>query len=185
MGVVDRNKIIDGTKVMAGDLAVGLASSGLHTNGYSLARKVLLDVAGLQMDQYVPEIGKSLGDELLEPHRCYYPAISTAMQEFDIHAIAHITGGAFYDNLPRVLPEDCQITLERRSWVSPPIFQFIQETGGITDFEMHRTFNMGIGLVVIVARHRAVELAARLEELGERAWIIGEVRKGGREVAVL
>lgn len=185
VGVVDREKIIDGSNVRAGDLVVGLASSGLHTNGYSLARKVLLDVAGLQLDQYIPEIGKVLADALLEPHRCYYPAMSEVMKDFDIHAIAHITGGGFYDNLPRVLPDDCQITLERRSWAVPPIFKFIQETGGISDFEMHRTFNMGVGLVLVVARHRAVEIVSKLEELGERAWLIGEVRKGGREVAIL
>jgi phosphoribosylformylglycinamidine cyclo-ligase len=185
VGVVDRDKIIDGSKVMAGDVAVGLASSGLHTNGYSLARKVLLDHAGLQLDQYVPEIGKVLGDELLEPHRCYYKSVWPVLQEFEVHAMAHITGGGFYDNLPRVMPEDCQITLERRSWPAPPIFKFIQETGGIADFEMHRTFNMGIGLVMIVAKHRAIDLVNRLEELGERAWIIGDVRKGAREVAVL
>lgn len=186
VGAVDRSKIIDGPRnVKAGDLAVGLASSGLHTNGYSLARKVLLDVAGLQLDQYIPEIGKVLGDELMAPHRCYAPAVLPILEEFEVHAMAHITGGGFYDNLPRVLPADCQITIERRSWVAPPVFQFIQDTGGIADFEMHRTFNMGIGLIIIVARHRAIEVVARLEELGECAWIIGEVHKGGREVAVL
>jgi phosphoribosylformylglycinamidine cyclo-ligase len=185
VGIVDRENIVDGSKVMAGDVAVGLASSGLHTNGFSLARKVLLDKGGLQVDQHVPEIGKVLGDELLEQHRCYYRSIAAVMEDFDIHAMAHITGGGFYDNIPRVLPEDCQITLERRSWGIPPIFKFIQETGGISDFEMHRTFNMGIGLVLIVAKHKAVEIVTRLEELGERAWIIGEVHKGSREVAVL
>lgn len=185
VGAVDRDKIIDGSKVMAGDLAVGLASSGLHTNGYSLARKVLLDHAGLRLDQYVPEIGQVLADVLLEPHRCYYPPIAKIMEEYEIHAMAHITGGGFYDNLPRVLPADCQINIERRSWAVPPIFQFIQEKGGISDFEMHRAFNMGVGLVVIVAKHRAMEIVSKLEELGECAWIIGEIRKGGREVAVL
>lgn len=185
VGAVDREKIIDGTKVVAGDMVVGIASSGLHTNGYSLARKVLLDHAGLKLDQHIPEIGKVLGDELLETHRCYWRPVSTILEEQEIHAMAHITGGGFYENLPRALPLDCQITLERRSWVAPPIFGFIQEAGGIADLEMYRTFNMGIGLVMIVARHRAVEVVARLEELGERAWIIGEVRKGGTEVAVL
>jgi len=185
VGIVSRADIVDGSEVRPGDAAIGLASSGLHTNGYSLARKVLLEVAGLQLDQYIPEIGKVLGDELLEPHRCYARPVLAVLNEFDIHAMAHITGGGFYDNLPRVLQEDCQITLERRSWVAPPIFRFIQETGGISDYEMQRTFNMGIGLVMIVARHHAVELVERLEELGERAWVIGEVRKGGREVAVL
>ncbi|HOK54521.1 MAG TPA: phosphoribosylformylglycinamidine cyclo-ligase [Armatimonadota bacterium] len=185
VGVVERDKIIDGSNVVAGDMAVGIASSGLHTNGYSLARHVLLDVAGYKLDQYIPEIGKVLGDELLEPHRCYFNSVWQILNEYEVHAMAHITGGGFYDNLPRVLPADCQITLERRSWVAPPIFQFIQDTGNIPDPEMYRTFNMGVGMVLIVARHRAVEIAQMLEELGERAWIIGEVRKGGREVAVL
>jgi len=185
VGAVERSKIIDGSKVMAGDMVVGLASSGLHTNGYSLARKVLLDHGGLRLDQYIPEIGKVLGDDLLEPHRCYYRAVWEIMKEYEIHAMAHITGGGFYDNLPRVIPEDCQIALDRRSWPVPPIFQLIRDTGGIADFEMYRTFNMGIGMVLIVARHRAIEIVEQLESLGERAFIIGEVRKGGREVTVL
>lgn len=186
VGVVDRKNVIDGARnVRAGDVAVGLASSGLHTNGYSLVRKVLLDGDGLQLDQYVPEIGKILGDELLEPHRCYANPVQAILNEFDVHAMAHITGGGFYDNLPRVIPPDCQIMLERRSWVTPPIFNYVQEKGGISDFEMHRTFNMGIGFVLIVTKHRAVEIVARLEELGERAWVIGDVRSGAREVSVL
>ncbi len=185
VGAADRSKIVDGSKVMPGDAAIGLASSGLHTNGYSLARKVLLDVAELKLDQHVPEIGKVLGDELLEPHRCYFSSVWPVLSEYEIHAMAHITGGGFYDNVPRVLPEDCQIIFERRSWGVPPIFQFIQQVGGIADSEMYRTFNMGVGLVVIASRHRAVDLVNRFEELGERAWIIGEVRKGGREVSIL
>lgn len=185
VGVVDRAKIVDGSKVKSGDLAIGLASSGLHTNGYSLARKVLFDHAKLQVDQYIPEIGAVLGDVLLEPHRCYYPSVSKIMEEYEIHAMAHITGGGFYDNIPRVLPEDCQINIERRSWVAPPIFGFIQECGGISDFEMHRAFNMGIGLVLIVKREQALEMVTKFETLGERAWVIGEIRKGGREVSVL
>lgn len=185
VGVVERDEIVDGSKVAVGDVAVGIASSGLHTNGYSLARKVLLEVGGLKLDKYIPEIGKVLGEELLNIHRCYYSSVSKVMKEFEIHAMAHITGGGFYENVPRVLPEDCQIIFERRSWPVPPIFHLIQQIGGISDFEMHRTFNMGIGMVLIVAKHRAVEVAQRLDELGERAWIIGEVHKGGREVTVI
>jgi phosphoribosylformylglycinamidine cyclo-ligase len=185
VGVVDRDKIIDGSKVRPGDMAVGVASSGLHTNGYSLARKVLLDVAGLKLDQYVPEIGQILGDVLLEPHRCYYKAVWPLLSKYDIRAMAHITGGGFYENIPRVLPADCQINIERRSWATPPIFQFIQEIAGLPDHEMCRTFNMGIGLMLIVPRDQAIHAVNSLEESGERAWIIGEIRKGGREVAVL
>ncbi len=185
VGVVDRKDIVDGSKVRPGDLAIGLASSGLHTNGYSLARKVLLDHAGLKLDQYMPEIGKVLGDDLLEQHRCYANPVLALMKDYEIHAMAHITGGGFYDNIPRVLPAGCQIQIERRSWPASPIFSLIQENGGISDYEMHRTFNMGIGFILIVANHDAVEVVAKLEEMGERAYVIGEVRAGDREVSVL
>jgi phosphoribosylformylglycinamidine cyclo-ligase len=185
VGVVERSRIIDGSLVAAGDVVIGLASSGLHTNGYSLVRKLLLEQCEMKVDQYVPELGKVLGDELLEPHRCYYKAVSAIMAEYDVHAMAHLTGGGFYDNIPRVLPEDCQVTLERRNWGTQPIFKLIQDRGGISDKEMYRTFNMGVGLVMITPKEQAVDIAAKLNELGETAWIIGEVHKGGREVAVL
>jgi phosphoribosylformylglycinamidine cyclo-ligase len=146
VGVVERSKIITGSKVAAGDVLIGLASSGLHTNGYSLVRKLLLDKCGMKVDQYVPELGKTLGDELLETHRCYYKPVSKILASHDVHAIAHLTGGGFYDNIPRVLPVDCQVTVERRNWTHQPIFDLIQERGGISDKEMFRTFNMGIGL---------------------------------------
>ncbi|MDO8683486.1 MAG: phosphoribosylformylglycinamidine cyclo-ligase [Armatimonadota bacterium] len=185
VGVVDRNKIINGSRVAAGDVVVGLASSGLHTNGYSLVRKLLLDQCGMTVDQYVPELGKVLGDELLEPHRCYYKSVWTILQSYDVLAMAHLTGGGFYDNIPRVLPEDCQVTVERRNWACQPIFKLIQDRGNISDAEMYRTFNMGIGLVMIVPKEQGMEIANKLNELGETAWIIGEVHKGGREVAVI
>jgi len=185
VGIVDREKIIDGSKVMAGDVVVGLASSGLHTNGFSLARKVLLEMAGYSVQQYVPELGRVLGDALLEPHRCYVRPVLEVLSKYDVHAIAHITGGGFYDNIPRVLPPDCQVTLERRNWTAPPIFSLIQEKGNVEDVEMYRTFNMGIGLVLIVPREEAAQVACRLNELGEHAWLVGEVHKGPREVAVL
>ena len=185
VGIVDRGRIVDGSKVAAGDVVIGLASSGLHTNGYSLVRKLLLDQCGMTVDQYVPEIGKVLGDELLEPHRCYYKAVTTVLAEFDVHAIAHITGGGFYENIPRVLPEDCQVTLERRNWGSQPIFGMIQELGGVSDAEMYRTFNMGIGITLIVPKEQGPAIVDRLSELGETSWIIGGVHKGGREVTVL
>lgn len=185
VGVVDRSKVIDGSKVAAGDAVIGIASSGLHTNGYSLVRKVLLDDAGLKVDQYVPELGQVLGDVLLAPHRCYVKPVSKVMESYEIKAMAHITGGGFYDNIPRVIPVDCQITVERRNWASQPIFAFIQEKGGIEDREMFRTLNMGIGLVMVVAREHAKEIADLLNECGENAWIIGEVHKGAREVNVI
>ena len=185
VGVVGRNRIVDGSRVAAGDVVIGLASSGLHTNGYSLARKVLLEQCGMGVDQYVPELGKTVGDELLEPHRCYYKAVARILKSHDVHGMAHLTGGGFYDNIPRALPEDCQVTVERRNWVCQPIFRLIQERGGVSDKEMHRTFNMGIGFVLIVPKEQAVDIVAELKESGETASIVGEVHKGGREVAVL
>jgi phosphoribosylformylglycinamidine cyclo-ligase len=185
VGVVDRNRIIDGSKVAAGDAVVGLASSGLHSNGYSLVRKLLLEQCGMKVGQYAPELAKTLGDELLEPHRCYCKPVSAILDSFDVHAMAHITGGGFYDNIPRVLPEDCQVTVERRNWACQPIFHLIQERGNISDSEMYRTFNMGIGLVLIVPKEQAIQIVDKLTEAGETASIIGEVHKGSREVAVI
>lgn len=185
VGVVDRSKIIDGSKVMPGDVVVGLASSGPHTNGYSLIRKILFEDNNYRIDQYVPELGAVLGDVLLAPHRCYANSVLAVMQEFDIHAMAHLTGGGFYNNIPRVLPMDCQVTVERRYWGVPPIFTLLQEKGNIDPVEMHRTFNMGIGMVLIVDKSHGMEVVAKLEEMGEAATIIGEVHKGGREVHVL
>jgi len=185
VGIVDRQEIIDGSKVQPGDVIVGLASSGLHTNGYSLVRKVLFEDNDYQIDQYVPELGAVLGDVLLAPHRSYLKSVSAVMAEYEVHAMAHLTGGGFYGNIPRVFPTDCQVTLERRSWGVPPIFQFIQDKGGIDITEMHRTFNMGIGMVLVVAKERGMEITAKLNELGETATIIGEVHKGGREVTII
>ena len=185
VGLVDRSKVIDGSKVQPGDAVIGLASSGLHTNGYSLVRKVLFDDCGYRVDQYIPEIGGVLGDVLLTPHRNYVTPVMAVMQDYEIHAMAHLTGGGFYSNIPRMLPMDCQVSVERRYWGVPPIFGFIQEKGGIDDVEMHRTFNMGVGMVLIVAREKAMEIQRRLAELGETASLIGEVRKGAREVTIL
>lgn len=185
VGVVDRPRIIDGSKVMPGDVLIGLASSGLHTNGYSLVRKVLFEDNDYQVDRYIPELGGVLGDVLLAPHKSYLKPVMAVLEKHDIHAMAHLTGGGFYGNIPRVLPTDCQVTVERRNWGVPPIFQFIQEKGSIDVTEMHRTFNMGIGMVLIVAKERAVEIVDLVHELGETASIIGEVHKGGREVTVI
>jgi len=185
VGIVDRPKIVDGSRVQVGDAVVGIASSGLHTNGYSLVRKILFEDCGYRVDQYIPELGAVLGDVLLTPHKCYLNPVMAVLEEFDVRAMAHITGGGFYNNIPRVLPTDCQVVVERRAWGVPPIFTLLQEKGNIDPTEMHRTFNMGIGMVLVVANHRAIECVAKLEECGEIAWIIGEVHKGGREVTVI
>lgn len=185
VGLVDRKRIIDGTRVSPGDALVGIASDGLHTNGYSLARSVLLDRLRLSIDRHLPELNRTLGEELLAPHRCYAPALLPLLPEFDVRALAHITGGGFYDNIPRVLPADCQAVVDRRAWTPAPIFQLIQKGGDVSDAEMFRTFNMGIGMVAIVPREQQTAFVERLRQSGESAALIGSVIRGSREVQVL
>jgi phosphoribosylformylglycinamidine cyclo-ligase len=185
VGMVDRDKIVDGSRVMPGDVLVGLASNGLHTNGYSLVRHIFFDKAKWRVDQEVPELGSTLGEELLRPHRCYGPSVQQILSEFDVHAMAHLTGGGFYDNIPRALPQNCQAWVDRRNWEVPPIFRLIQQVGDVSEPEMYRTFNMGIGFVLVVPKEDAMAVVARLNDLGEESCIIGEVRQGSSEVQVL
>lgn len=186
VGIVDRNRIIDGTKVAPGDTVIGLASNGLHTNGFSLARKALLEgPEPFSLYQHIPCLGRTLGEELLAIHRCYAPAILPLLTSFDIHAMAHITGGGFYENIPRVVPPHCSITIDRRSWKVPPIFTLIQEKGGVPEPEMYRTFNMGIGMVLIVPPDQAPLIVNCLNEAGEVASIIGDIRQGVHEVIII
>ena len=187
VGIVERGKILDGQRVAPGDVLVGLASDGLHTNGYSLARHVLFNHAGLTVDRFVPELNATIGETLLAPHRCYAPALLPILDsgEFDIHAMAHITGGGLYDNIPRALPADCQAIVERRSWTPPAIFQMIQKLGNVPDAEMYRTFNMGVGIVLIVPAEQGRALVNHLIGVGEQAALIGVVQKGSHEVQVL
>ncbi len=186
VGVVDRPKIVDGSSILPGDAVVGIASTGLHTNGYSLARHVLFEAGGLTVqDTPVALSGATLGDVLLAPHHCYAKPVLALMQGLPIKGMAHITGGGFYDNIPRVLPADCSVTVDRRNWPIPPIFTLIQELGNVTDSEMFRTFNVGIGYVLILQRELALEAIERLKDLGETAYLIGEVYRGPHEVDVL
>ncbi len=187
VGIVEKSRIITGERVQAGDRVIGLASSGLHTNGFSLARRVLIDTEGgaYSVFDVLPALGKPLGEELLSIHRCYAPSVLPLLQEFDVHGMAHLTGGGFYDNIPRVLPADCSVTVDRRSWTVPPIFNLIQEQGNVADPEMFRTFNMGIGLVLIVPAEEAPLMLQRLNESGEHAYLIGEVHRGVHEVDIV
>ncbi|MBV6502904.1 MAG: Phosphoribosylformylglycinamidine cyclo-ligase [Fimbriimonadales bacterium] len=186
VGVVDREKVLPKHHTSAGDLLIGLASDGLHTNGYSLARKALFEVAGKQPDEEIPELGRTIGEELLRPHRCYFRALEPLLEEGGfINAIAHITGGGFYENIPRVIPQDCRAVVERRSWTPQPIFQMIQQAGDVPDDEMYRTFNMGIGMVLVCPSVRANAVLQRLNESGESAYMIGELSKGGGDVAIV
>ena len=186
VGIVDRHKIVDGSKVRPGDTVVGLASSGLHTNGYSLARRVLLEGEhALSLYEHIPSLGRTLGEELLAPHRCYAPSVLPLLSEFDIHGMAHLTGGGFYENIPRVLPSNCSVTVERRTWPIPPIFTLIMERGNVPVPEMYRTFNMGIGFILIVPPEQAPLLAHRLNSVGESAYILGNVHRGVHEVDIV
>ncbi len=187
VGIVDRDRIVTGGQIEPGDTIIGLASSGLHTNGYSLARRVLLDAgeSSLSLYEHVPALGRTLSEELLMTHRCYAPAVLPLLNEFDIKGMAHLTGGGFYDNIPRILPAICSATIERRTWPIPPIFSLIQERGNVPEPEMFRTFNMGIGFILVVPADQAPLLAHRLNASGESAYIIGNIHRGVREVDIV
>ena len=185
VGVVERSKILDGSGVRAGDLAVGLLSSGLHTNGYSLARKVLFDVAGLRLEDRPDELeGASVGEALLATHRSYLKPLTPLIEAGLVHAMAHITGGGFYDNIPRVLPEAVDVRIRDGAWPAPPVFGLIGRLGEVSHEEMFRVFNMGIGMVLFIEPSRAAEVADRLASVGEKPYFVGNVVDGHRRVTV-
>jgi phosphoribosylformylglycinamidine cyclo-ligase len=186
IGVVDFDRKLPRGKMQPGDAVIGIASNGLHTNGYSLARRALFDIGSLSVRDEVAGLGATIGEALLRPHKCYFNAVYPLLQEGEgIYAIAHITGGGLYDNVPRVIPADVRVLIERRSWTPLPIFQLIQQTGGIPDAEMYRTFNMGIGMVMIADRLLAPGLVQRLNEAGESAAVIGEVQAGANDLQIV
>jgi len=188
VGVVERSRIVDGESVRPGHLLVGLASAGLHSNGFSLARKVLLEVAGLDLEAEVEELGCTLAEELLRPTRIYVKVILEQLHYYRVKrvvaGIAHITGGGLPGNLRRVLPEGCSARIRRGTWPVPPIFNLIQRLGGVPDEEMFRVFNMGIGLVLVVAPYYAQALCRRLRRAGETPYLIGRVVRGRRRVTI-
>ncbi|MDQ2986689.1 MAG: phosphoribosylformylglycinamidine cyclo-ligase [Armatimonadota bacterium] len=185
VGVVDRKNMLPQPNIGTGDLVVGIASDGLHTNGFALARRALFERAGRRHDETIPVLGRSLGEELLRPHRSYYRAVEPMLSEDLIRGMAHITGGGLIENLPRALPPDCSVMIERRAWTPLPIFQMIQEDGSIADEEMFRVFNMGIGICLICRSEVASAVVQRLNDSGETAYVIGEVVKGNREVSFI
>ncbi len=174
VGIVDREKSISGEKVRPGDALIGLASSGVHSNGYSLVRKLVL-TEGTDLHAHVPELGKSLGEELLTPTRIYVKSALALCKAFDIHGIAHITGGGFIENIPRILPEGLAARIEQGTWPVPPIFRLLQRRGQMEDRQIFNTFNMGVGMVLAVRAEDAEAVVARANELGERAYRIGAV----------
>jgi len=179
VGVVERERLIVGRTIAAGDVLVGIPSTGLHTNGYSLARKIVFEQMGLQASSYVPELSRTVGDALLEPHRSYLPFIAPLLEGGRIKGMAHITGGGITDNLPRILPRGTAAIVDTSAWEVPAIFQWLQHHGSVPVDDMMRTFNMGIGLIVVTAREHAEpligELAARR---GRDARVIGEIVSG-------
>ena len=173
VGIVEKRKILDGSKVKTGDTLIGIASSGPHSNGYSLIRKIIdiVDIDLLEKFNHAP-----LGETLLKPTRIYVKPLLALLQEYPVHALCHITGGGLVDNLPRVLPNNCQAVIDGSSWRRPPIFRWIQDSGNVSDEEMYRTFNCGVGMVAIVPAKHAQASMNLLTEQGEKCFIIGDIR---------
>jgi len=175
VGVVDRSRIIDGKDIVPGDLLVGLASTGLHSNGYSLARRVLLEDGGLTVKSRISDLDQPLGEVLLTPTRIYAKQILALAADYPIKGLAHITGGGLTENLPRILPKGCRATVHRGAWPVPPIFQVLRKMGKVDEEELYRVFNMGIGLALVVSANHVEILIARAAELGDRGYRIGEI----------
>ena len=185
VGVVDRPKIIDGRQIVPGDALIGLASTGLHSNGYSLARRVLFDQAKLNVTSFLPEFDRPLGDILLTPTRIYAKQILTLIQEFSIKGMAHITGGGITENLPRVFPPRMRAQVRRSAWSVPPIFQAVAGFGQVDREEMYRVFNMGIGLILVVPSSSAQAVIARATDLGDSACQIGTMVSSNDDVPLV
>jgi phosphoribosylformylglycinamidine cyclo-ligase len=179
VGVVERNKVVTGAKIRPGDLLIGLASSGLHSNGYSLVRKVLFDKAGYGVEDILTELGgPTLGEVLLTPTRIYAKTILALQKEYDIRGMAHITGGGITENVPRILPKGAKAVVHMGTWDVPPVFKLLKKKAGVDNDEMYRAFNMGIGMVLAVPKQQADKIVKKAAKLGEKAFLIGEVAKG-------
>ncbi len=191
VGVVEKSKMLDGKGIKPGDAVIGLASSGLHTNGYSLARKIFFEQMKLKINTRVAELGNTIGDELLKVHVSYGPLIQKLLKKYNlssnssnsakgrvIKGLAHITGGGFVDNIPRVLPKNCDVIIRKNSWDMPPIFKMIAERGGVPEEELYQVFNMGVGMTLIVEADKADSILKNIRSQKQTAWLIGEVVKG-------
>jgi phosphoribosylformylglycinamidine cyclo-ligase len=186
VGVVERRNIIDGSRIKTGDQLIGLASSGLHSNGYSLVRKVLLERAGYGVDDTLTELGNgTLGEVLLTPTKIYAKTVMALMKDFDIRGMAHITGGGITENTPRMLPKGTQALIRKKTWDIPPIFKLLQKKSGVDDTEMYRAFNMGLGMVIAVPKKQVEAVIKKAAKLGEKAYHIGEIVKGRQIVKYL
>ena len=184
VGVADREKIIDGKRIVPGDLLLGLPSVGLHTNGYSLARKLFFDIAGYDADTYLDELGMTVGEALLQPHVSYLEALDGLLDSGLIKGLAHITGGGLTDNIPRILPEGSAVEIDKGSWPVLPVFKLMQQIGNVSETEMYRTFNMGVGMVVVTSAQDRAAVEAHLQQQDTAVYHIGRVNEGNREVSI-
>lgn len=181
VGIVEDAQLIDGSKVTVGDKLIGIASSGLHSNGYALVRRVLLDHHKMDLGKRVEEIGGVLGEELLRPTKIYVKTVLNLTRNYNIGGIAHITGGGLTDNLPRIVPKGYKAVVHKGTWEIPPIFTFLKEKGNIPEDEMLRTFNNGIGMVLVIRTKETEDILGRLNSLGQKAFVMGEIEKADRE----
>ena len=187
VGIVDNDNIIDGSEISVGNLLLGIASNGLHSNGYSLARKIIFEEQRLTISDHVEELGCTVAEELLRPTKIYSELTFNLLRDFTIKGISNITGGGILDNLPRILPHSCMAAIDHGSWERPPIFKYLQRVGNLTDNEMVRTFNNGLGFIIVAPQDEAEDILRRVEALGEKAFIIGEIverEKGDPSVTV-
>jgi phosphoribosylformylglycinamidine cyclo-ligase len=175
VGLADNEELLDGSEIAVGHQLIGIGASGLHSNGFSLVRKIFFEGLKMSVEDYVEDFGRTLGEELLEPTRIYARTIRNLRRDFRIYGISHITGGGLVDNPPRILPRACKVVISRSSWTPPPVFPYIQKAGQISDFEMMRTFNNGLGLVIVVSEEETSEVLLRLKAMGETAYHIGSV----------
>jgi phosphoribosylformylglycinamidine cyclo-ligase len=181
VGVVEADKIVDGSEIRVGDRIIGIASNGIHSNGFSLARKVLFEKGKMNAHDKIDDLGHSIGMELLRPTKIYVKSILNLIKNFNIKGIIHITGGGFIDNVPRILPGQCRAVILKNSWDIPPVFTIMKNMGNIDDSEMYRVFNMGIGMMVIAPEKVAAEVIERLDKFGEKAYAIGFIEKRDKE----
>ena len=185
VGVVEKSQLITGGRIAPGDVLVGLGSLGLHTNGFSLARRIVFEVCGYEVDRYIPELGTTIGSELLAYHKSYVKSVLALRERCDIKGIAHITGGGLSDNIIRILPLNCCAEVRKGTWEIPLVFPFLQEKGGVDEAEMYHVFNMGVGMVVVLPPSQIDTAIASLRELGESPSLIGEIIHGEKCVRII
>lgn len=184
VGVADREKIIDGKGIVPGDVLLALPSVGLHTNGYSLARKLFFEVAGYEVDTRLDELGMTAGEALLQPHLSYLKPLDGLLDSGMIKGLAHITGGGLTDNIPRILHESCAVEIDKGSWPVLPVFKLMQEIGNVSEAEMYRTFNMGVGMVVVASAQNRAAIESHLQQQGTSVYEIGRVTTGNKKVSI-